>query len=302
NALQKIWGMDIGKFPAELSTINLFRQDVSNYENFPKVICTDIFDVEKGKSFEFPPINAGKDFEKIKIALPEFDALVGNFPFIRQELIEKKSKGYKKKLTKVLAYEYLLTYPKLFKLKNIKEQMLDEYRKLSPEKLKTEIDRLVDKNNIELKLSGQADIYTYIYIHTATLLAKNGMFAIITSNSWLDVSYGSVLKEFFLDNFRIKAVIASWAEPWFEEASINTVVTVLEKKTTTNEKQQVKFVKLKKKLSDLIPQRDLKLESIARWQRVDSLIDLIETAEYHKSIKQITGAISSVEVDEMRIR
>ncbi|GBD87080.1 putative type I restriction enzymeP M protein [bacterium BMS3Abin03] len=298
--LGKIWGIDIGKFPAELSTINLFRQNVANYENFPRVICTDIFDVRKGMVFKFPPPNASKNFEKVELPLPAFGGLVGNFPFIRQELIEKKDKGYKTKLTKVLAEEYFLTYPKLFKTKGLTEGLLEELKKASAEKYKKEISRYVDNKNIELKLSGQADIYTYIFIHAATLIAENGTLAFITSNSWLDVSYGSVLKEFFLDNFKIKVIIASWAEPWFEDVAVNTVVTVLEKGKPG--KEPVKFVKLKKKLSELIPQRDLKLEAVKRWQRIDSIVDLIETAHYHRKKRKITDTLESVETDEMRIR
>lgn len=309
--LEKIWGMDIGKFPAELSTINLFRQNISNYENFPRVIRTDIFDVTKNTEFDFPPPNAGKHFTKIKKTLPEFNGFVGNFPFIRQELIEKKDKSYKIFLTKVIAKEYFLSYPKLFKMKGLDEKHINELKKLSKDKFEKEIERYVDKKNIELKLSGQADIYAYIFIHTASLLAKKGTFAIITSNSWLDVSYGSVLKEFFLKNFKIKAVIASWAEPWFEDAAVNTVVTVLEKTFTESpslakrsgaEGEFVKFVKLKKKLSELIPYRDLKIDSLHRWQTADRIVDLIETAHYHKNVKNITDYLGSLETDEMQIR
>ena len=298
--LTRIWGIDIGKFPAELSTINLFRQEVANYENFPRVICSDIFNVHKGIIFRFPPPNASKHFDKVELKLPEFNGLVGNFPFIRQELIEKKDKGYKTKLTKVIAEEYFLSYPKLFKTKGITDDIVNELKKMSIPKFKKEISKYVENKNIELNLSGQADIYTYIFIHTATLLAKNGTIAIITSNSWLDVSYGSVLKEFFLDNFNIKSIIASWAEPWFEDAAVNTVVTILEKGKPNNE--QVKFVKLKQKFSELIPHRDLKLDAVKRWRRIDGIVDSIETLHYHRDIKKITETISSVETDEMRIR
>lgn len=91
--LNQIWGFDIAKFPAELSTINLFRQEVQNFENFPKVVCSDVFYIQKGQTFQFPPPNAGLNYVKVNIPLPEFDGFVGNFPFIRQELIEKKIKG-----------------------------------------------------------------------------------------------------------------------------------------------------------------------------------------------------------------
>jgi len=302
--LDKIWGFDIAKFPAELATINLFKQDISNLENFPRVRRTDIFEVNKGDEFDFPPPSASKAFNKIKKRVPEFNAIVGNFPFIRQELIEKEKKGYKLDLTKVLAHDYFLTYPKLFVTNGINEGIIEHLRKLPLEQLSKEINRYVDKENIQLKLSGQADIYTYIFIHTATLLAENGQFGIITSNSWLDVSYGSVLKEFFLDNFKLKTIIGSWAEPWFDDAAVNTVVTILEKESNKKERDKniTRFVKLKKKFAELIPYQDLILESIKRWQTIDGLVDLIESAEAHPKIQEVAENISSVDVEEMRIR
>ncbi|MEW5842714.1 MAG: N-6 DNA methylase [Bacteroidota bacterium] len=302
--LDIIWGFDIAKFPAELATINLFKQDVRNFENFPRVIRKNIFDVNKGDEFDFPPPSANKAFKKIQKTIPEFNAIVGNFPFIRQELIEKEVKGYKLYLTKVLAQDYFLSYPKLFTTSGINEGMIEHIKKLPLEQFTKEINRYVDKGNIQLKLSGQADIYTYIFMHTATLLAEKGQFAIITSNSWLDVSYGSVLKEFFLDNFKIKTVIGSWAEPWFEDAAVNTIVTVLEKesKKVERDKNITRFVKLKKKFSELIPYQDLKLESIKRWQTIDRLVELIESAEGNSKTEVVAENISSLNVEEMRVR
>ena len=52
---------------------------------------------------------------------------------------------------------------------------------------------------------------------------------IVTSNSWLDVAYGYELQKFFLKNFKIVAIIESRCEPWFEDAAVNTVVTILER-------------------------------------------------------------------------
>ncbi|HMN22858.1 MAG TPA: N-6 DNA methylase [Ignavibacteriaceae bacterium] len=302
--LDKIWGFDIAKFPAELSTINLFRQDVSNFENFPRVRRTDIFKVNKGDEYEFPPPSANKTFKKIKIKLPQFNAIVGNFPFIRQELIEKVNKGYKLELTKVLAHDYFLTYPKLFITNNVNQTNIDHLKKLTHEQFAKELNRYVDKGFIQLKLSGQADIYTYIFIHTATLLAEKGQFAVITSNSWLDVSYGSVLKEFFLDNFKVKAVIASWAEPWFDDAAVNTIVTILEKESDKKERDKnvTRFVKLKKKFTELIPYQDLKLESVKRWQKIDWLVDLVETANDKAETEVITENISSFCSNDIRVR
>jgi type I restriction enzyme M protein len=302
--LTKIWGFDIAKFPAELSTINLFKQDVTNFENFPRVIRSDIFKVNRGDSFEFPPPYARKEFKKVSVALPEFTSIVGNFPFIRQELIEKTEKGYKLYLTKVLAKDYFLTYPGLFDTNNISDGYIEHLRKLDSIQFEKEINRYVEKGNIQLKLSGQADIYTYIFIHTSTLLQNKGQFAVITSNSWLDVSYGSALKEFFLDHFKVKAVIGSWAEPWFEDAAVNTIITILEKEDDKKERDKniTRFVKLKKKFTELIPYQDLKIESVKRWQTIDRLVELVESAPDNHKTENITTDISSLNLEEMRVR
>ena len=300
--LEKIWGIDVGKFPAELSTINLFRQQPTNFDNFPRVINKDIFKIRKGDEFEFPPPHASRNYVKIKIQLPEFYGLVGNFPFIRQELIEKKVPGVKKQLVKLLAEEYLFSYAELFHFKKDKSYELEKLKK-DPQETQVEIiKKYIDKNQLDLKLSGQADIYSYIYLHCSTLLSADGSFAIITSNSWLDVAYGNVLKKFFLDNFKIRMIIASWAEPWFEEASVNTIFTVLEKTNNAEAKNNnnVHFVKLKKKLSELIPERDLQLESFKRWQRIDRIVNAIESAEHRAN--KITDAITSFENENMVVR
>lgn len=163
---------------------------------------------------------------------------------------------------------------------------------------------LIYTDKLDLTLSGQADIYAYLYLHTATFLNETGQLAIITSNSWLDVSYGGVMKEFFLRHFKVKAVIASWAEPWFEDASVNTVITVLEKEPDAKKRENnsVRFVKLKKRLDDLIPFPDLKLQQNQRWNKIDLLVRTIENAHLNKSLKQVTETIQSVETDEFRIR
>lgn len=301
--LEKIWGIDIGKFPSELATINLFRQDVSNFENFPRILNRDIFDVVKGSSFEFPPPFAGKNYVKINIPLPQFGGLVGNFPFIRQELIEKKVPGVKLKLTKLLAGEFLHTYPDLFELdKKVTQDSLLQLEKEDPAIRTQRIGRLVDKKLINLTLSGQADIYSYIFLHTTTLLSDDGAVAVITSNSWLDVSYGSVIKQFLLSHFKIKMIVASWAEPWFEDAAVNTVFTVLEKEPDDLKRQNnaVKFVKLKKKLKELVPEPVLQTFNNARWQKFDALIRKIEQSEYKSS--PVVEGIQSFEDGDLRVR
>ena len=253
NLISRLWGIDIAKFPAELATINLYRHDLSDYANFPRIVATDFFDVKPKQFFEFPPPKPSFEPQPmIKEQLPQFDGAVGNFPYIRQELIEKQWAGYKKKIERAIFDDWK-----------------DEYREL------------FDNGNI--RLSGQADIYAYLFFHTARFLKDDGRMGIVTSNAWLDVAYGYELQKFFLKNFKIIAIIESRCEPWFEDPAVNTIVTILERCQNKEERQNhlVKFVKLKKKLKELIPW-DMKLHAMDRWGGLDRLIYRIEAVGYNR--------------------
>jgi len=107
--LSRLWGIDIAKFPAQLATINLYRQKIEDFENFPRIISRDFFEIKQDTVFQFPPPHRNfENSEFIKEEIPKFDCIVGNFPYIRQELIERKVKGYKKFLEKVLAKDWLI--------------------------------------------------------------------------------------------------------------------------------------------------------------------------------------------------
>ena len=255
--LNQVWGFDIAGFPAELATINLYRQDLHDYLNFPRVLSKDFFDVMPGQEFEFPPpkktVRTG---DRVKGAVPKFDALVGNFPFIRQELIEKVEKGYKKKLEKVLFESWGKDYSVLFN------------NNAGNSRIKTEH---------KLRLSGQADIYAYLFFHAAAHLKLGGRMGFITSNSWLDVAYGYELQRFFLLKFKIIAICESRCEPWFEQSSVNTVFTILERCDEEEEKKNhfVRFVKIKKPLRELFPQNPL-TDAQARWNALDAFVSRME--------------------------
>lgn len=298
--LEKIWGVDIAHFPAELATINLFRQNVRELDNFPRIVVKDFFDIRPGETLAFPPLKADSpNYNKIQVQLPTFEGIVGNFPYIRQELIERQNKGYKKKITQAIASQWLWQDPDLFKFKEVKSQASKAWLKEHAQDL-----------DVELRLSGQADIYAYLFYHAAAFLKEGGRLGIVTSNAWLDVAYGVELKRFFLRHFKIVAVVASWCEPWFQDAAVNTAFTILERCEDAQERaaNAVRFVKVKQPLADLLP-ADLILQENARWQKVDALVSQIESADAHASKLDLqTGKlqplqdVQTVESDAFRIR
>lgn len=299
--LGQVWGFDISKFPASLATINLFRQDISNLRNFPHVLVRDFFDVRPRQKFRFPPQGGSDQFEKTDVVLPEFTGMVGNFPFIRQEQIEKKIVRYRHKVIHRLALDWFFEQPDLFKTKSNGSEK-NEMTGYKAEKLSKTIDELIDRKALDIKLSGQADIYAYLFLHAAKFLEEDGRMGFITSNSYLDVGYGYELKRFFLNRFKVVAIVASWAEPWFDFAAVNTVFTILEKCDNAAERDTnvVRFVKLKRKLADLIPYPDLEMEDDKRWNQIDSLVRRIELSKPPDEFEN--SSLASSENEDFRVR
>jgi len=251
--LNQMWGIDIAGFPAELATINLCRQDLSDYQNFPRVLAKDFFEVMPGAEFEFPPPKKTvKIGQRVRVKIPKFDALIGNFPFIRQEKIEKAEPGYKDKLADALYRNWKTEYRELF----------------------TNVDK---QGRVELSLSGQADIYAYMFFHAAAHLKVGGRMGFITSNSWLDVAYGYELQKFFLSKFKLVGIFESRCEPWFEQSAVNTVFTILERCDDQQQREDnpVYFVKVKKPLAKLFPQ-DAITDTQARWSAIGRFVERIE--------------------------
>ncbi len=133
----------------------------------------------------------------------------------------------------------------------------------------------------------------------------------ITSNSWLDVAYGYELQKYLVNNFKIIAILESRCEPWFEDAAVNTVVTILERCSDKAQRNEhiVSFVKVKKKLAELIPW-DAKVDAMRRWTGLDALAQKIESAaDSEKCVaidkngkKRVLEGVATVEDDDFRIR
>ena len=248
--LGTLWGVDIAKFAAHLTTINLAINDLGSDENYPRIVHNDFF-AEKPTTIAFSVPKrrtanvSGVSGKYREVEHPEhFDCVVGNPPYTRQEWMEDLvgDEGYKKSL----------------------------------------IERATtDQNGKRIaQISKRAGIHVYFFVHGTKFLSDGGRFGFIVSNSWLDVGYGKGLQEFFLKNYKILAIIESKVERWFVEADINTCIVILEKCADPEERDGniVRFVQLKRKLEDLIPPVGKSLQEDAeRLHKVDLLIQHIMT-------------------------
>ncbi len=188
--LNQIWGNDISHFPAILSVINLYKQDVTKTNNFPRVLREDFFSLFPNTVKRFPSTN---NFEKVEeISIPSFDAIVSNFPFIQQEDIPNDI------LTKHFRTEF--------------EQSQQAF--------------LTDAS---FKINERSDYFTYCIYNSLRFLKEGGYISAITSNAWLGKEYGAQFKKFLLDNFHIKYIVKSSVEHWFSDSKVSTIYFVLQK-------------------------------------------------------------------------
>lgn len=96
--LERLWGIDIAPFPVFLASMNLSLLDIKEIDNYPAIIKKDFSDVRTKSSYDLIFHNHTKEFtikEKDgkfnSVQIPQFDACIGNPPYIRQEKIEKKN-------------------------------------------------------------------------------------------------------------------------------------------------------------------------------------------------------------------
>lgn len=210
--LSQIYGTDINQFAAHLSVINLTIRDLSQLTNKVNVLVTDFFNLRPTLHVLLPFSGKNIRNRSQSINIPKFDVVVANPPYTRQEELGEYSKTYKHKLEEALSGDWGKKY----------------------------------------ELGKRAGIHAYFLLHASKFLKPNGRLGFIVSNSWMDADYGKEMQKMLLENFKIKTIIESKVERWFEDAAINTCIIIAEREDESEKRQKntVKFVLLKKKLPD----------------------------------------------------
>jgi type I restriction-modification system DNA methylase subunit/6-pyruvoyl-tetrahydropterin synthase len=119
-------------------------------------------------------------------------------------------------------------------------------------------------NDKFIEMGKQAGIYAYFFTHATKFLREKGMMGQIVSDAWLDMKYGIGLKQFFLDHFKILAIIA-FDKGVFDIPLVNTVIVILEK-CEQNELERF--------------QNNVRFCRIKRSMDIAKLLQVINTSKY----------------------
>ena len=95
--LSRLWGFDLSSFATELAAINLFRQNMEEFNNFPRIVPGDFFRRRVGEQIPFPPPKSGGQ-DRIDVPIPYFEAVVGNPPYLRSQNQDDLDPAYRQEL------------------------------------------------------------------------------------------------------------------------------------------------------------------------------------------------------------
>jgi hypothetical protein len=178
-----------------------------------------------------PPLIWDIGFAEIFSEKDGFDILIANPPYVRQELISNPAKT-----------------------ENQPDKERREYKGNLLKQIQFDWD---DKDGGFIKLSKRCDLYIYFYLKSLKLLNPDGIMCFISSNSWLDVEYGSDLQKILLKRVPILAIYDNQAKRSFKHADVNTIIILLKaplQKDWQNglKENLIKFVVFKKSFEEIM--------------------------------------------------
>ncbi|HRQ70796.1 MAG TPA: Eco57I restriction-modification methylase domain-containing protein [bacterium] len=215
---------------------------------------------EKASLKDDKPLIWNIEFSEIFSDKGGFDIVIGNPPYIRQEDISdpkeiiKEAKDYKHELTQLVRLDFF---------SDVSEK---DFKKV-------------------VGADSKSDLYIYFYFRGLRLLNKTGIHTYICSNSWLDVGYGAWLQEFLLDKTKVHFIIDNHAKRSFDEADVNTIISVIDAPYQKSDDHLVKFVAFKKPFEETLYSENLiKIEDAKEITKTDEFrVYPIKTSELRES-------------------
>lgn len=151
-----------------------------------------------------------------------------------------------------------------------------------PTKFKTTLRKRLEET--EVSIPGKAPLYAYFLVHAATLLDDGDRCVLLIPSAWMTTEYGTDIKRFLLDHYRITAIIGSATDQFIKEAAVDTVILLLDRATDEESrednvvsfgkvteslgwiKQQVGFDHVVSMLTDDDPPKSSAVEILPRHQ------------------------------------
>ena len=194
--VNNLYGFDIDSEAIRISKLRLLLYQISQMDeesNLANLTITNNF-------AQIDSLIYSKDkIEKYPFVNEIFDIVIGNPPFIRQELfstIDTKQQDIQEQTNKIYKEKIIYSLEQFF------------------------------KNKVTIPLYFKGDFYIYFFYRGLSLLKETGVLCFVSSNSWLDAKFGLVFQQFLLENFHLKFIYSNVKQKSFQ-ASVNTAVSII---------------------------------------------------------------------------
>ncbi len=243
-----IYGVDLDSVAIQIAKLRLWLTLVVDYEGQkPQPLPNLNFKIEQGDSLSTNLLETAEPDLFLENIIIQFDKL-------KSEYQSAKRKNKKDRLTKEINelkdqiknslfgqsfkenfFEWRLEFAEIFL--NQENAGFDIILCNPPYIRHEDISHLKKKLQKNFKLYASTnDLYIYFFELASKILKKNGILTFITSNKWMRVQYGKILRKHILNNLSIINLIDFKGKQIFSSATVDTSIIILKniKPNTSN--------------------------------------------------------------------
>ncbi|MGV8120321.1 MAG: Eco57I restriction-modification methylase domain-containing protein [Candidatus Xenobiia bacterium LiM19] len=193
----------------------------------------------------FPDIFAGET--------PGFDIVIGNPPYVRQEMLVSLPGGaFQKGDYKQQAARHIYQrFPDFFGEGGDSGEEAQAKREVqvqadSQAQAERQTHGKARKQRIgNRSIDRRSDLYIYFFFLGFALLKEGGTISFLSSRAWLEVSYGRILREFLFRQTILRMIIENEMHRSFPSAFVNTAIVVASISQQIDPGQKSRFILLK---------------------------------------------------------
>lgn len=159
----------------------------------------------------------------------KFDVVIGNPPYVRQEMIS------------------------------------DPFQPDGKRDYKRTVRQWMTERHPGTVISGRSDLCLYFFLRALSLLASDGICCLITTSSWLDAEFGLSLRRTLAEKFDLRLVMEDQASRAFPNADVNPVIALVSAGKLSGETRFVSIEASDFRISGEDSGRRVSSEQLLRW-------------------------------------